>query len=100
MPVTSPAFDFKQKLSTIQPKAAPAAQAPDEEKRVDQVAQRHDFVSRETLTRVERVRGTEPIDVMSVKGPLSVLSRFKQYCNETNQPYWRVLDEMMKQMGR
>jgi hypothetical protein len=37
---------------------------------------------------------------MSVKGPLSVLSRFKQYCNETNQPYWRVLDEMMKQMGR
>jgi hypothetical protein len=97
--VTSQPFDFKSKLAQVQPKAPPTPPA-EEAKKVDEVAERHEFVSREPQMRIERVRGSEPIDVLSVKGPLTVLNRFKALCNETGKPYWRILDEMMTQAGR
>jgi hypothetical protein len=92
------AFDFKQKLQRVQPK--PAAPPEVMDTKLDEVAERHEFVSREPVVRIERVRGAEPIDVLSVKGPLSVLNRFKNFCNETDQPYWRAIDAMLKAMGR
>ena len=92
------AFDFKQKLQRVQPRAAASPEVTDS--KLDEVAERHSFVSREPMVRVERVRGAEPIDVLSVKGPLSVLNRFKHFCNETGQPYWRAIDTMLKEMGR
>ncbi len=96
--MSSNAFDFKQKLQRVQPKPAVPPELMDA--KLDEVAERHDFVSREPVVRVERVRGAEPIDVLSVKGPLSVLNRFKNFCNETDQPYWRAIDAMLKTMGR
>jgi hypothetical protein len=83
----------------VQPKLPPQP-VTEEAKKIDEVGERHEFVSREPQMRIERVRGTEPIDVLSVKGPLAVLNRFKKLCNETGKPYWRILDEMMQAMGR
>ncbi len=96
--MSSSAFDFKQKLQRVQPRPATPSQVTDS--KLDEVAEHHSFVSREPMLRVERVRGAEPIDVLSVKGPLSVLNRFKNFCNETGQPYWRAIDTMLKEMGR
>ena len=98
--MTLSAFDFRSKLEKVQPKAAAELPPADEARRVDEIGERHAFTSREPVMRVERIRGAEPIDVLSVKGPLAVLNRFKIYCNETGQPYWRVLDEMLRQVGR
>ncbi len=98
--MTSP-FEFKTKLpiDRVAPKPAPGASTPEADPKLDAVAEERGFVSREPVVRVERVRGSEPIDVLSVKGPLSVLNRFKQYCNDTGQPYWRALDAMLKDRG-
>jgi hypothetical protein len=96
--MSSSAFDFKQKLQRVQPKPALPQEGMDA--KLDEIAERHEFVSREPVLRVERMRGAEPIDVLSVKGPLSVLNRFKNYCNETDQPYWRAIDSMLKATGR
>jgi hypothetical protein len=94
-------FEFGAKLpiDRVTPKAAPAAPTVDVTARIDAAAEGRGFVSREPLVRIERVRGSEPIDVLSVKGPLSVLNRFKKYCNDTDQPYWRALDAMLRDRG-
>jgi adenosylmethionine-8-amino-7-oxononanoate aminotransferase len=38
--------------------------------------------------------------VILVQGPRAVLDRFERLCSEMDEPYWRVLDEMLKCMGR
>ena len=96
--MTSP-FEFKLPINRVAPKPAPGTPTPEAVAKLDAAAEGHGFVSREPLARVERVRGSEPIDVLSVKGPLSVLNRFKRYCNETDQPYWRALDQMLRDRG-
>src|SRR5215217_5476299 len=94
-------FEFGAKLpiNRVVPKPAPGTPTPEAVAKLDAAAEGHGFVSREPLTRVERVRGSEPIDVLSVKGPLTVLNRFKQYCNQTGLPYWRALDQMLRDRG-
>ncbi len=94
-------FEFGAKLpiDRVVPKPAPATPTPEDTNKVDAAAAGQGFVSREPMVRVERVRGGEPIDVLSVKGPLAVLNRFKQYCNDTGQPYWRALDSMLRDRG-
>jgi hypothetical protein len=94
----SNAFNFKSKLSQIQPKPAERSEPVDA---IDQVAERHEFKSREPATRVKRVRQSEPIEVLSVKGPLSVMNRFKEYANaEGHTSYWTAIDTLLRQAGR
>ncbi len=98
--MTSP-FEFGAKLpiDRVVPKHAPRGPAADAISKVDTVAADHGFISREPVARVERIRTTEPIDVLSVKGPLSVINRFKQYCNDTGNSYWRSIDEFLRERG-
>jgi hypothetical protein len=94
----SNAFDFKSELSQVQPKPAPA---PEPIEAIDEVAERREFKSREPMTRVKRVRQAEPIEVLSVKGPLSVMNRFKEYANEEGHTsYWTAIDALLKRAGR
>jgi hypothetical protein len=68
---------------------------------IDAVADRHDFVSREPAQRVKRSRIDGPIEVLSVKGPLEVMNRFKTFCNEEqHSSYWQALDKLLKGVGR
>src|SRR3954466_8550912 len=60
--MSSSAFDFKQKLQRVQPKPALPQEGMDA--KLDEIAERHEFVSREPVLRVERMRGAEPIDVL------------------------------------
>ena len=94
----SNAFDFKSKLTQIQPKPA----APSEPvETIDEVAERREFKSREPVTRVKRVRMNEPIEVLSIKGPLSVMNRFKEYANaEGHTSYWTAIDALLRRAGR
>lgn len=94
----SNAFDFKGKLSQIQPK--PASE-PEPIEAVDAVADRHEFVSREPVLRVKRIRQSEPIEVLSIKGPLSVMNRFKEFANaEGHTSYWTAIDALLRKAKR
>ena len=96
----SNAFDFKSKIQQVQPKPAPEL-APEPMAAVDEIAERREFISREPARRVKRVRQSEPIEVLSVKGPLSVMNRFKEYANsEGHTSYWTAIDALLKQAGR
>ena len=94
----SNAFDFKSKLGQIQPKQA----APSESvEAIDEVAERREFKSREPVTRVKRVRMNEPIEVLSIKGPLSVMNRFKEYANaEGHTSYWTAIDALLRRAAQ
>jgi hypothetical protein len=94
----SNAFDFKSKLQQVQPKPSEPSEPIEV---IDQIAERREFKSREPATRVKRVRQSEPIEVLSVKGPLSVMNRFKEYANaEGHTSYWTAIDALLKQAGR
>lgn len=68
---------------------------------IDAVADRHDFVSREPMQRVKRSRMEGPIEVLSIKGPLEVMNRFKTFCNEEgHSSYWQAMDTLLKGIGR
>jgi hypothetical protein len=87
-------------LNMFKPDAQDDTPAPSLEK-IDEAAERHGFVSREPMTRVKRVRQSEPIEVLSVKGPLSVMNRFKEYANaEGHTSYWTAIDALLKRAGR
>jgi hypothetical protein len=97
----SNAFDFKSKLSQIQPKSSEPSERSEPIEVIDQIAERREFKSREPATRVRRVRQSEPIEVLSVKGPLSVMNRFKEYANaEGHTSYWTAIDALLKRAGR
>lgn len=94
----SNAFDFKSKLAQVQPKPAPE---PEPIAVVDEIAERREFVSREPVKRVKRVRMNEPIEVLSIKGPLSVMNRFKEYANaEGHTSYWTAIDALLRKAKR
>lgn len=99
----SNAFDFKTKLAGIKPQGDLKPVSAVEKIKVDAVADKHEFVSREPATRVkrERVRNqTGPIEVLSVKGPLDVMNRFKDYCNaQGHSSYWQAIDALLRKAG-
>lgn len=66
----------------------------------DRAAERAGFTSREPSERVFRERKTkEPTDQLFVRGPLSVINRYKTHCNETGMSYGELLEDLMKRAG-
>ncbi|WP_152048886.1 helix-turn-helix domain-containing protein [Aureimonas psammosilenae] len=66
----------------------------------DRAAKWLDIVSPETVTRVKRVRIDGPIDVLSIKGPLDVMNRFKTFANAAgHMSYWAAIDDLLKHAG-
>lgn len=89
---------FGAKLSQIKPAIEPEPEIPVE--KLDEVAERHGFVSREPVTRVEKVRKKNQIqDTVYVRGPLEMTNRFKEFCNENGYSYGEGLEALMKRAG-
>lgn len=92
----SSTFDFASRLKNVHPKPAPVGEGATED-----VAERHEFVSREPAKRLKRTRSNEPIEILSVKGPLSVLNRFKAYANDHGHAsYWTALEALLHLAGK
>jgi hypothetical protein len=87
----------KLDLSGFAPEPAAAAPSADEQARQDRAAARVGFTSREPTDRVQRVRrkASEPLDQVAVKGPLSVINRFKQYANDTELTYAEAITRLL-----
>ena len=93
-------FKPKERLDISGFSNTPVSSTRRDEEAADRTADRQGFVSREAVGRVERTRKMkEPMDHAYVRGPLSLINRFKNYCNETGLSYGEALDELMKKAG-
>ena len=72
----------------------------DREEMADKVAKSLGFASREeTLPKLKKRRRThhdEPVDQLSIRGPVRVLNGFITYCEENNLSYWEAMDQLLK----
>jgi hypothetical protein len=90
----------KLDLSGFAPRPEHKNDAMKEQEAADRAADRAGFQSREPVQRVKRVRkASEPLDQAFVRAPISVINRFKQYCNQTGLSYGEALDELMHKAG-
>lgn len=90
----------KLDLSGFTPRQEQKVDAMKEQEAADRAADRAGFQSREPVLRVKRIRkASEPLDQAFVRAPISVINRFKQYCNQTGLSYGEALDELMHKAG-
>lgn len=96
--MTGKNLGFGAKLDQIKPTAEPEPDIPVE--KLDELAERHGFTSREPIARVEKVRKKNQIqDTVYVRGPLEMTNRFKEFCNENGYSYGEGLEALMKKAG-
>lgn len=67
----------------------------------DKLAKGMGFTSREqgsapmVLKKRRRVHHNEPVDQLSIRGPVRVLNKFIEHCEANNLSYWEALDKLM-----
>lgn len=96
-------YAFGNKLAALRARPAPIVEtvAAEVEDKIEEVSESRGFTSRQAQTRVKRQRSNEPIEILSVKGPLSVLNRFKEYANANgHSSYWTALDALLRASER
>lgn len=91
------------------PKAKPKAKAPasakpavliEREDMADRLAKSMGFESREqkelVLKKRRRTHHNEPVDQLSIRGPVRVLNAFITYCETENLSYWEGMEALLK----
>ncbi|KQS84290.1 hypothetical protein [Rhizobium sp. Leaf383] len=72
---------------------------PDEERvpdhKIDEVAARHGFVSREPVQKLSRRKETEPSANLNIRPPISTYNRFVQFAMDNRLSYPEALKELM-----
>lgn len=66
----------------------------------DKIAKAHGFTSREPVQPVllkkrRRVQHDEPVDQLSIRGPVRVLNQFIDYCDAHQLSYWEALEKLV-----
>ena len=84
---------FGSKIASITPDADPAPAVPD--RKIDEVAARHGFVSREPIQKVSRRREAEPSANLNIRPPISTYNRFVSWAMENRLSYPEALKELM-----
>jgi hypothetical protein len=85
------------KLSSIKPDTEPAPAVPDH--KIDEVAARHGFVSREPIQKVSRRKEAEPSANLNIRPPISTYNRFVTWAMENRLSYPEALKELMDRAG-
>jgi hypothetical protein len=85
------------KLSSIKPDTEPAHAVPDH--KIDEVAARHGFVSREPIQKVSRRKEAEPSANLNIRPPISTYNRFVTWAMENRLSYPEALKELMDRAG-
>jgi hypothetical protein len=81
------------RLAEIKPEADEPAPIPD--RKVDEVAEKHGFVSREPVQKIVRRKEAEPSGNLNIRPPLSTYNRFVQWAIDNNLSYPQALKELM-----
>ncbi len=88
---------LSEKLDAIAPSADTAAAVPVD--RLDDVAARHGFVSREPETPFKRERTVGPTVTLHTRAPVRVATPFQRFCEANRYSYWEGIEELMKRAG-
>lgn len=84
---------FGDKLASIKPDTE--QQSPVSDRKIDEVAARHGFVSREPIQKVTRRREAEPSANLNIRPPISTYNRFVTWAIENRMSYPEALKELM-----
>jgi hypothetical protein len=89
--------NLSEKLDAIVPSADAAAAVPVD--RLDDVAARHGFVSREPEAPFKRERTVGPTVTLHTRAPVRVATPFQRFCEANRYSYWEGIEELMKRAG-
>lgn len=79
----------------------PQAKSKSKTDATDNLAKDMGFTSREqgraqvVLKKRRRVHHNEPVDQLSIRGPVRVLNKFIEHCEAHNLSYWEALDKLL-----
>lgn len=94
---------FNSKLAGIKPepkeddaeKPEKRAKRQAEDRKVDEIAAKHNFVDREPTRRFVRPKDDEPIANLNIRPPVSTFNRFAQWAAENRYSYAEALKELL-----
>jgi hypothetical protein len=89
--------NLSEKLDAIAPRADADPPVPVE--RLDDVAARHGFVSREPETPFRREKSIGPTVTLHTRAPVRVATPFQRFCEAHRYSYWEGIEELMKRAG-
>ncbi len=84
---------FGNKLASIKPDNEPDVDIPDH--KIDEVADRHGFVSREPVQKITRRKEAEPSANLNIRPPVTTYNRFVNWAMENRLSYPEALKELM-----
>jgi len=84
---------FGNKLSQIKPEVDDTPPVPDH--KVDQVAEKHGFTSREPIQKIVRRKEAEPSANLNIRPPISTYNRFVKWAMDQRLSYPEALKELM-----
>jgi hypothetical protein len=84
---------FGAKLNQIKPSMEPQHRIPDA--KIDEVGERHGFVSREPTQKIVRRKEAEPSANLNIRPPISTYNRFVAWAMEERLSYPEALKELM-----
>lgn len=102
-PAAKTAKPVQPKPKTVKPraKAAPKpAVLAEREQMADKLAKSMGFKSREQkpimLKKRRRTHHDEPVDQLSIRGPVRVLNEFITFCEKEHLSYWEALESLLE----
>jgi len=102
-PVAAKKAPSKPKKAKAKPRAKSAprpAVLKEREQMADRLAQSMGFESREQKTLVlkkrRRTHHDEPVDQLSIRGPVRVLNEFITYCETQHLSYWEAMEQLLE----
>ncbi|NEI32163.1 hypothetical protein [Rhizobium ruizarguesonis] len=84
-------------LKDIKPDTADEPPIPDH--KIDQVAEKHGFTSREPTQKIVRRKEAEPSANLNIRPPISTYNRFVAWAMENRLSYPEALKELMDRAG-
>ncbi|SMD20339.1 hypothetical protein [Rhizobium sp. RU36D] len=95
--MTGKNLGFGDRLSAIKPDTETEATVPDH--RIDEVAERHGFVTREPVQKIVRRKEAEPSANLNIRPPISTYNRFVTWAMENRLSYPEALKLLMDKAG-
>lgn len=84
---------FGNRLANIKPDDEPENDVPD--RKLDEVAERHGFVTREPVQKIVRRKEAEPSANLNIRPPISTYNRFVKWAMDNRLSYPEALRELM-----
>ncbi|MVA59624.1 hypothetical protein [Agrobacterium vitis] len=88
---------FGGKLANITPDRDDALNISDA--KIDEVGERHGFVTREPLQKLTRRKPSEPSANLNIRPPITTFNRFLLFCEKNRMSYPEALKELMDRAG-